>query len=259
MNGNRAYDLDSNTKVLEPFDGTYFKANTTSPANTASNSPYVFLRNTYGADFLGYIHISFSRDEGENLAYFTVKICGPTGTVLATIADYALTINDTTGAATLEQIVTLVNSYDLLKLFGMSSMKIKPQFHCVFTHNQTSYAFNELQTDKFIIEDSHSETKNLLYFDERTTKMEAETEFEAGTNAHLGGVIYQLMDDSGIVTKIVQMTTDVASGTAPIEGTNYKVLWPQTTDFTAISGYDAAAAQTLQHDATGAIKWVNNA
>jgi hypothetical protein len=44
---------------------------------------------------------------------------------------------------------------------------------------------------------------------------------------------------------------DGAAGTVPAEGADYKVLWPQATDFTAIAGYDAATAQTLQHDASG--------
>jgi len=40
-------------------------------------------------------------------------------------------------------------------------------------------------------------------------------------------------------------------------------LYAKTTDVmpkaASITGYDATKAQTLQHDATGALKWVDNA
>jgi hypothetical protein len=91
------------------------------------------------------------------------------------------------------------------------------------------------------------------------TQTELETTFEAGTFQRLAGVTYFLTNSSGAVVKAVQMLKETAAGTAPVEGTDYVALWPQSTDFTAIAGYDSTVDQTLQHGANGGVKWVNNA
>jgi hypothetical protein len=181
------------------------------------------------------------------------------GSLLATLAKFNLNLNSSNGQFSVAQIVTFTESYDLFTLFNVPAIRTGPYLRTTWNQYQKSLDTNEWTAGAFIIEDSRTTTKNLDYFDARTTKKELETDFTAGTNAHLSGVTYQLTDGSGAVVKIVQMTADVAAGTVPVEGTNYKVLLPQTIDFTAIDGYDSSVQQTLEHDSSGAVKWVNNA
>jgi hypothetical protein len=249
---------DTNTKIVETADIDIVETQSGVINPAATNALYT------NAGLVGWLRVSayrFMSTHPDDVV--EISVYNSSGTKLVDVCKF-------TAGDTADNLVTSISSYisgyDLkTALNGGNPIKYKAIITRQTLLNMVDRTLTTEMSDSLgTIDDINTKLINIEYLFEHGTIVTTETAFNAGTvtviNAHVDlgeGMVVLIKDSSGNATKIVQMSNEVEYGTAPTAN-DYKVLWPQTTDFTTIAGYDAAAAQTLQHDASGNLSWVNN-